>query len=110
MKVLCRVLAVCSLACCTVAYAADSGSQPAPMQQAVKSLVKNHAKNPDNQGLNNAVVHVQENQRRFAEKQSDNTHPENAKPERVERLERAERPDRPERPERPERVAHGRNH
>ena len=89
------------------------------MQQAVKSLTKNQARNPDNQGLENARDHIRANQRRFAEKHADSHPGHQERVQRVERVERVERPERPERververterPERPDRPDRGRGH
>ena len=65
-----------------------------PATQGLDSVDKNLKRDPDNRGLSNAQTHIEANQKRFAEHETD-------KADRVEKVERVERPERPDRPERP---------
>jgi len=88
-----------------ISQAADSTAKK-PLDQAIESIDKNLAKDPDNKGLLNAAERLQTNKERYEQKRA----AQNAKRlehsgDRAERAERPERIERPEKIERPERVA-----
>lgn len=93
-------------------YAADSAAKQ-PLDQAIKSVDKNLAKDPDNKGLNNAAERLQTNQERHNKKRAAQLAKRHEKREmkmekrleheRTERPEKAERPEKVERPEKPAR-------
>lgn len=121
MKSFASVFTLVVFCCFATVVAADPGSNPEPMTQAVRSLDKNIDKNPDVRGLQNAARRVLENIDRFEAKRAAKGRSRSVKnkqsqdrdriertesiqkPERVERVERVARPERPERPDRPDR-------
>ena len=93
-------------------HAADAATKQ-PMDQAIKSVDKNLAKDPDNKGLNNAAERLQTNKERQAKKREAQKakrdakrdrqaarRSEHNKAERTERMEKAERPEAMGRPNR----------
>ena len=113
MKALISVVGV-TAALCSATVFADPDPTHQPMQRADESLVRNIAKNPDNEGLRNAFDRHATNRERQATRgrnQAPGQQKLRADAERapladrvaVERVERVERPDRPDRPDRPER-------
>lgn len=76
---------------------ADPDPTRVPLDQAIISVGKNIAKNPDNPGLPKAGLRLIINQ----DRQTTRDHPRGREP-GVERSERVERPERAERPERVE--------
>ena len=79
-----------------------------PGTQALDSIDKNLAKDPDNRGLENAQDRIERNQKRhaahkaaMAERAEKAEHMEKA--ERAEKVEHVEKVDRPERPQHPDR-------
>jgi hypothetical protein len=93
MKTIVSMAGIAAVALST-AVLADPTNRP--MERASQQLLENIAENPDNQGMPNAVLRLQENELRQS------TRGRNHAPgqQRVERVERVERPERPERIER----------
>src|SRR3990170_18002 len=87
----------------STSYAADPAAKQ-PLDQAIKSVDKNLARDPDNKGLQNAAERLQTNQERYEKKRAEQKakrqeHKDDQAEKRVERPEKAERPERAERPE-----------
>lgn len=97
------------LSVASMSYAADTATKQ-PMDQAVKSVDKNLAKDPDNKGLQNAAGRLQTNQERHEKKRAEKEARRKAKIERKEARhqakinQRAEKMERPEKAERPEKM------
>lgn len=101
----------------STSYAADPATKQ-PMDQAVKSVDKNLAKDPDNKGLQNAAGQLQTNQERQDKKRAeqkakrqdkkaghkdDEHHDKADHHDMTDHHDKAERPERAERPEKPAR-------
>lgn len=108
-------------------YAADTDAKQ-PLDQAVKSVDKNLAKDPDNKGLQNAAGRLQTNKERHDKKRAEKDarhkakvaekdakrqakmneraekNPEHRDAERTEKMEHMEKSSRPEKMERPEKA------
>ena len=90
---------------------ADDPAAKQPLDQAMESVDKNLARDPDNKGLQNAAERLQTNQERYKNKREEqnakrlakkNKQAEKkAKREEAEHRVKAERPERPARPEKP---------
>lgn len=86
----------------STSYAADPAAKQ-PLDQAIESVDKNLAKDPDNKGLQNAAERLRINQERHKQKRAEQKakreeHKDDQAEKRAER-EKAERPERAERPE-----------
>ena len=98
------------LGAASTSHAADAATkQKQPLDQAIKSVDKNLAKNPENKGLQNAAGRLQTNQERHDKKRDarkekrhekrDKWTEKRSEHERAERSERAERHEQTGRPE-----------
>lgn len=102
IKTVITVATVFLLSVAGTSYAADTAAKQ-PLDQAIKSVDKNLAKDPDNKGLQNAAGRLQANKERHDEKRAERAAKRQDKKERhAERAERPEKTERPERAERPE--------
>ena len=93
MKKILSVTGIAALLLCSSAFADPTNI---PMQQGLVSVQRNIARNPDNEGLQNARDRIIENAVR-QESRGRNHAPGQQRIEGVERVERVERPDRIER-------------
>ena len=106
-KLLAAVSALVIFGAVGVANAQAAETKNVPGDQALKSVDRNLAKDPDNRGLQNAQERIERNQdrREMTDKahkakkvKADNDHASaHEKPEHAAKPERAERPDRPQR-------------
>ena len=90
---------------------ADDPATKQPLDQAIESVDKNQARDPDNKGLQNAAERLQTNKERHEKKREAKEQKRHekklkkaekkAKREEAEQREKAERPEKPARPEKP---------
>ena len=105
MKKLVGIAGAAVVLCSTAAFA-EPESARGTMVQALESVEKNKAKNPDNRGLTNATTRLLNNARRHDEHQTEKagtagaeTHASAERAQVAERVERVEQVERPERPD-----------
>ena len=99
------LLAAASVVMLATIGMANAAETNVPGTQALDSVDKNLAKDPDNRGLENAQDRIERNQTRHAaHKAAMKARAEKA--ERIEKAERVEKAERPERPEHPDRPGH----
>src|SRR4030067_1502613 len=79
---------------------ADDPAAKQPLDQAMESVDKNLARDPDNKGLQNAAERLQTNQERYKNKREEQNAKRLAKKNKQAEI-KAERTERPARPERP---------
>ena len=87
---------------------ADDPATKQPLDQAMESVDKNLAKDPDNKGLQNAAERLQTNQERYKNKREEQNAKRLAKKNKqaeikAERTEKPARPEKPAPPEKPDR-------
>jgi hypothetical protein len=84
------VSAAAVLFCFSMGAAAESGTAPDPMDQAVKSTVENWRQKPNNSGLQRAVRQLLDNQRAFDERRATKSNAKVDRPERIDRIDRVD--------------------